>query len=244
MSPGKGREMQLNGQWAAGLAGWSPEGEGTDGEQAVSTHSGDRRMSRGCQCHVGSWTRSSLPVSDPRTHLAIGCPHLSVPDTSHSPCSQIKPKVPTPQTAPARLKVVFDLHSSHLPANPWKPQYSVGYGCWRASPEFSLNCIHAHQYCLPLLQALLVKLWILEFEPLLIIYGTWDKLLTLFVHRFPHLLKHLSHELPWGWNTPYKAFQQLLAPSKGPMNAPRFYVLKNWLIVTLWKHSPLQMGTD
>lgn len=26
------------------------------------------------------------------------------------------------------------------------------------------------------------------------------------------------------------------------MNDPRFYVLKNWLIVTLWKHSPLQTG--
>lgn len=36
-------------------SGWvKPEGEVTDGEQAVSTHSGDRRLSRGCQCHVGS----------------------------------------------------------------------------------------------------------------------------------------------------------------------------------------------
>lgn len=70
MSPGKGRDTQLNGQWAAGLAGWSPEREGTDGEQAVSTHSGDRRMSRGCQCHVGSWTlfSSGFRPTHPPSH--------------------------------------------------------------------------------------------------------------------------------------------------------------------------------
>lgn len=49
------RQREAVKQSVSSWSGWGKPGRGGyRWEQAVSTHSGDRRMSRGCHCHVGS----------------------------------------------------------------------------------------------------------------------------------------------------------------------------------------------